>query len=282
MIDKQMNRPGPRRPSIVRQCALLGLSRSCVYRRPKMAPAGDLALMRLLDEQSLETPFYGSRKMTAHLRRAGHVMNRKRVRRLMRQMGLEAVYRKPRTTVPHPGHKVYPYLLRGVAVTRPNQVWAADITYVPMAKGFMYLVAVMDWYSRKVLAYRVSNTMDAGFCVEALKEALTRYGCPDIFNTDQGAQFTSNAFTGELESAGVRISMDGKGRCYDNIFIERLWRTVKYEHIYLHAYAGGHDLREGLRTWVTWYNARRYHQGLGYKTPDEVYHAGLEPMALIA
>jgi putative transposase len=177
---------------------------------------------------------------------------------------------------------VYPYLLRGVAVTRPNQVWASDITYVPMAKGFMYLVAVIDWHSRKVLAHRVSNTMDSGFCVEVLKEALARFGRPEIFNTDQGSQFTSAAFTGVLEAAGVQISMDGKGRCLDNIFIERLWRTVKYEYLYLHAFDGGQALREGLRSWVGWYNRQRPHQGLGYRTPDEVYHAGREQEALVA
>lgn len=277
MIDKR-----PKRPGLTRQCALLGLGRSSVYYRPRGVPAGDLALMRLLDRQYLETPFYGSRKMTAHLRREGHAVNRKRVRRLMRQMGLQAIYRRPRTTVPHPGHKVYPYLLRGVAVTRPDQVWAADITYVPMARGFMYLVAIIDWHSRKVLAQRVSNTMEAVFRVEALKEALARFGRPEVFNTDQGSQFTSSAFTGVLQAAGVQISMDGKGRCYDNIFIERLWRTVKYEYLYLHAVEGGQDLRDGLRRWVNWYNRRRPHQGLAYKTPDEVYHAGQGQQTLAA
>ena len=277
MIDK-----GPRRPSLARQCALLGLSRSGLYYRPRGVSADDLALMRLLDAQYLETQFYGSRKMAAHLRRLGHAVNRKRVRRLMRKMGLEAIYRRPRTTVPHPGHKVYPYLLREVAVTRPNQVWAADITYVPMARGFMYLVAVIDWHSRLVLAHRVGNTMEAGFCVEALHEALARHGRPDIFNTDQGSQFTSAAFTGTLEAAGVRISMDGKGRCLDNIFIERLWRTVKYEYLDLHAFEGGPNLREGLRAWVGWYNRQRPHQGLGYQTPDEVYSEGHEPITLVA
>jgi putative transposase len=277
MIDK-----GSKRPSIARQCVLLGLSRSGVYRQPKGVSADDLALMRLLDEQYLKTPFYGSRKMTAHLRRGGQVVNRKRVRRLMRQMGLEAIYRRPRTTVPCPEHRVYPYLLRDVTVTRPNQVWSADITYVPMARGFMYLVAVIDWYSRKVLAHRVSNTMEAGFCVEALNEALARYGRPEIFNTDQGSQFTSAAFTGVLEDAGVQISMDGKGRCHDNIFIERLWRTVKYEYLYLNAFEGGQDLRRGLASWVQWYNLKRPHQGLGYQTPDEVYTEAQEPISLVA
>ena len=267
---------------MARQCALLGLSRSGLYYRPRAVAAGDLALMRLLDKIHLEMPFYGSRKMTAQLRREGHAVNRKRVRRLMRHMGLQTIYRRPRTTVPHPGHKMYPYLLRGVAVTRPDQVWAADITYVPMARGFMYMVAIIDWHSRKVLAYRVSNTMEAGFCVEALREALARFGRPEIFNTDQGSQFTGSAFTGVLETAGVSISMDGKGRCYDNIFIERLWRTVKYEYLYLHAFDGGGSLRHGLRSWVAWYNRQRPHQGLGYKTPDEVYYAGQQQNALIA
>jgi putative transposase len=277
MIDRAV-----KRPSIARQCALLGLSRSGVYRQPKKAPAEDLTLMRLLDEQYLKTPFYGSRRMAVHLRRLGHAVNRKRVQRLMRKMGLETIYRRPRTTVPHPEHKVYPYLLRDVEVTRPNQVWAADITYVPMARGFMYLVAVIDWHSRKVLAHRVSNTMDAQFCVQALKEALLRFGSPAIFNTDQGSQFTSDGFTGTLESAGVQISMDGKGRCHDNIFIERLWRTVKYEHLYLHALATGHELTQSLRSWVDWYNRHRPHQGLGYRTPDEVYYAEQEQTARVA
>lgn len=277
MIDK-----GRRGPSIARQCILLGLSRSGVYRRPRGVSAEGLALMRLLDEQYLKTPFYGSRKMTAHLRREGHAVGRKRVQRLMRRMGLEAIYRRPRTSVPNPAHRVYPYLLRDVAVTRPNQVWAADITYVPMARGFMYLVAVIDWHSRKVLAHRVSNTMEAGFCVEALNEALARYGRPELFNTDQGSQFTCADFTGTLEAAGVRISMDGKGRCLDNIFIERLWRTVKYEYLYLHAIEGGTELRTGLRSWVAWYNRQRPHQGLEYRTPDEVYNEGQEPIPLVA
>jgi putative transposase len=247
MIDK-----GPKRPSIARQCVLLGVEPlgrvPAAQRRFSGRPGPDAAAGRAV----LKTPFYGSRKMTAHLRRAGYRVNCKRVRRLMRQMGLEAIYRRPRTTVPCPEHKVYPYLLRDVAVTRPNQVWAADITTVLMARGFMYLVAVIDWHSRKVLAHRVSNTMEAGFCVEALNEALARYGRPEIFNTDQGSQFTSAAFIGALEDAGVQISMDGKGRCHDNIFIERLRRTVKYEYLYLNAFEGGQDLRRGLASWVQW------------------------------
>ncbi len=277
MIDK-----GVKRPSIARQCVLLGLSRPGIYRKPRGVPADDVTLMRLVDEQYLKTPFYGSRRMAEHLRRLGHAVNRKRVRRLMRQMGLEVIYRRPRTTVAHPEHRVYPYLLRDVEVTRPNQVWSADITYVPMARGFMYLVAVIDWHSRKVLAHQVSNTMDAEFCVQALKEALLRFGCPEIFNTDQGSQFTSESFTGTLESAGVKVSMDGKGRCIDNIFVERLWRTVKYEYLYLHAFEGGQDLQKGLRSWVQWYNQQRPHQGLGYRTPDEVYYAEQEKKPLVA
>jgi putative transposase len=273
---------GPNKPSIARQCQLLGLSRPGFYHRPRAVKTDDLALMRLLDEQYLRTPFYGSRRMTVHLRRLGHSVNRKRVCRLMRQMGLQAIYPRPRTSTPNPEHKVYPYLPRDVAVTRPNQVWATDITYVPMAQGFMYLVAVLDWYSRKVLAFRVSNSLEAGFCVEALQEALARHGRPEVFNTDQGSPFTSQAFTGVLEAAGVRISMDGKGRCYDNIFVERLWRTVKYEYLYLQAFEGGQDLRQGLRTWVEWYNRERPHQGLGYRTPDEMYYGELEPLSVVA
>ncbi len=221
--------------SLSRQCRLLGISRSGLYYKTRETTAENLDLMRLMDEQYLRTPFYGSRRMTVHLQRLGHCVNRKRVRRLMRIMGLEAIYPKPRTSVPHPGHRIYPYLLRGMEITRPNQVWAADITYVPMARGFMYLVAILDWATRKVLAFRVSNSMEAEFCVEALKEALTKHGRPEIFNTDQGSQFTSQAFTGVLEAHEVRISMDGRGRCYDNIFIERLWRTVKYELMFQNA-----------------------------------------------
>jgi putative transposase len=273
---------GPGKPSVARQCALLGLSRSGVYHRPKAAKTDDLAVMRMLDEQYLRTPFYGSRRMVEQLWRLGHNVNRKRVCRLMRKMGLQAIYPRPRTSTPNPEHKVYPYLLRDVAVTRPNQVWATDITYVPMAHGFMYLVAVLDWWSRKVLAFRVSNSLEAGFCVEALKEALARHGRPEIFNTDQGSQFTSQAFTGVLEAAGARISMDGKGRCYDNIFVERLWRTVKYEYVYLHAFEGGQALRDGLRTWVGWYNQERPHQGLGYRTPNEMYYGALKALPEVA
>ncbi len=264
--------------SVSRQCRLLGANRSGLYYKPKEVTAENLALMRLLDEQYLRTPFYGSRRMKVHLGRLGHSVNRKRVQRLMRIMGLEAIYPKPRTSVPHPGHRIHPYLLRGMEIVRPNQVWAADITYVPMARGFMYLVAILDWATRKVLAFRVSNSMEADFCVEALQEALAKHGRPEIFNTDQGSQFTSQAFTGVLEAHDVKISMDGRGRCYDNIFIERLWRTVKYEYLHLHAFDGGTDLRQGLREWFRWYNQQRPHQGLDYQTPDEVYYTNLKQL----
>jgi putative transposase len=226
--------------------------------------------MKLIDRQYLATPFYGARRMAVWLKNQGYRVNRKRVRRLMRIMGLEAIYRRPRTSKPAPGHKIYPYLLSGMEITRPNQVWAADITYVPMARGFLYLVAIIDWYSRYVLSWRLSNTLDADFCVEALEGAL-RKGRPDIFNTDQGAQFTSEAFTGILRQHGVRISMDGKGRYSDNLFIERLWRTVKYEEVYLKAYQNGRDARVGIGNYFRFYNAERPHQALGYLTPAEVF-----------
>ena len=268
--------------SISRQCRLLGFSRSGLYYKPKEMTMENLALMRLMDEQYLRTPFYGSRGMTVHPRRLGHPVNRKRVGRLMRIIGLEAIYPKPRTSIPHPGHRIHPYLLRGMEIGRPNQVWAADITYVPMARGFMYLVSILDWATRKVLAFRVSNFMEADFCVQALKEALAKHGRPEIFNTDQGSQFTGQAFTGLLEAHGIRISMDGRGRCYDNIFIERLWRTVKYEYLHLHAFDGGTGLRHGLRDWFRWYNQQRPHQGLDYQTPDEAYYKDLNQLPEIA
>ena len=226
--------------------------------------------MRMIDCQYLLTPFYGARKMAAWLKSRGHVVSRKRVRRLMRLMGLRAVYRRPRTSTPAQGHKVYPYLLREMQITRPNQAWAADITYIPMERGFMYLVAIMDWYSRYVLAWRLSNSLDADFCIDALEEAL-RKGRPDIFNTDQGSQFTDDGFSGLLERHRVRISMDGKGRYTDNLFIERLWRTVKYEEVYLKAYKDGRDARAGIREYFNFYNTERPHQALGYRTPAEVF-----------
>ena len=228
--------------------------------------------MKQMDEQYLATPFYGSRRIKVWLGRQGHTVNRKRVQRLMRVMGLRAIYRRPRTSKPGPGHKVYPYLLGGMQITRPDQVWAADITYIPMAKGFLYLVAIMDWYSRHVVAWRLSNTLDADLCVEALEEALSK-GTPEVFNTDQGSQFTGEAFTGLLEQHGVRISMDGKGRYADNILLERLWRTVKYEEVYLKAYSSGREARAGLDAYFSFYNNQRPHQALGYRTPAEVHSA---------
>ena len=257
--------------STVRQCALLGIGRSSLYYRPRGTPAEDLAVMKRMDQQYLATPFYGSRRMKVWLGRQGHQMSRKRVQRLMRTMGLTAIYRRPRTSQPAPGHKIYPYLLRRMEITRPNQVWAADITYIPMARGFLYLVAIMDWYSRHVMAWRLSNTLDADFCVEALEEAL-RKTKPEVFNTDQGSQFTSEAFTGLLEQHGVKISMDGKGRYTDNIFVERLWRTVKYEEAYLKAYSNGRETRAGLDAYLGFYNTQRPHQALGYRTPAEVFN----------
>ena len=256
--------------SIVRQCELLGVSRSSLYYQPKGISEEDLTLMKLIDCQYLSTPFYGARKMAAWLKSHAYSVNRKRVRRLMRLMGLKAIYRRPRTSKPTPGHKTYPYLLGGIAITRPNQVWAADITYIPMARGFLYLVAIIDWYSRYVLSWRLSNTLDAGFCVEALEEAI-RKGKPEIFNTDQGAQFTSEAFTDLLEQHCIRISMDGKGSYNDNLFIERLWRTVKYEEVYLKAYQDGKDARMGLGNYFRFYNTERPHQALGYRTPAEAF-----------
>jgi len=256
--------------SVVRQCSLLGISRSGLYYRPKGISEEDLALMKLIDRQYLVTPFYGSRKIVAWLLRQGQQVNRKRVRRLMRVMGLAAIYRRPRTSRPAPGHRIYPYLLAGMKITRPNQVWAADITYIPMARGFLYLMAIIDWYSRYVLSWRLSNTLDAGFCIEALEEALAK-GRPEIFNTDQGSQFTSEAFSGLLEQYDVRISMDGKGSYTNNLFIERLWRTVKYEEGYLKAYQDGKEDRLSLGEYFRFYNTERPHQALGYRTPAEVF-----------
>ena len=261
--------------SIVAQCRLLKVARSSLYWRPAAVSEDDLRLMRRIDELYLASPFYGARRMVAVLRRDGWTVNRKRVRRLMRLMRIEAIYQKPNTSRGHPEHVVYPYLLRGLVIDRPNQVWCADITYIPMAKGFVYLVAVMDWFSRRVLAWRLSTGMETGFCVEALQDALDRYGSPDIFNTDQGAQFTSEAFTGVLASSGIRISMDGKGRYLDNIFIERLWRSLKYEDIYIKAYASVAEVRRGIGGWLSFYNDQRLHQALGYRTPREMFEAPL-------
>jgi putative transposase len=259
--------------SVARQCALVGIGRSTFYRTPAPETAENLALMRVLDEQFLETPWYGARQMVRHLRRLGHAVGRKRVRRLMATIGLAAIYQRPRTTVPHPEHRVYPYLLRNMLIDRPNQVWCADITYIPMRRGFLYLVAVMDWATRRVLSWRLSNTMDAEFCVAALEEALGRFGPPEIFNSDQGSQFTSPRFTEVLTEAGVRISMDGRGRWMDNVFIERLWRSLKYECVYLHAFETGSELRAGLTRWIGYYNTCRPHSALSGRTPDEAYAA---------
>ena len=272
---RQMIEPEHPSLSVVRQCELVSISRSGFYYQPVGETAETLALMRLIDAQFLETPWYGSRQMARHLQRDGHEVGRKRVRRLMAVMGLVPIYQRPRTTVPNSEHRVWPYLLRGVVIDRPNQVWCTDLTYIPMRRGFLYLVAVMDWATRKVLSWRVSNTMDVEFCVEALEEALARFGRPEIFNSDQGSQFTSSNFTDVLKAADVRISMDGRGRWMDNVFIERLWRSLKYECVYLHAFETGSELRSGLSRWIDYYNTRRPHSTLAGCTPDEAYGAGL-------
>jgi putative transposase len=258
--------------SVRRQCELVGLNRATFYRPPSGETPLNLRLMRLMDEAYTRTPFYGYRKMTVHLNAQGYRVNRKRVARLMRTMGLHAVYPHPRTSVADREHKKYPYLLRGLAITRPNQVWSADITYVPMPTGFMYLVAVMDWFSRFVLAWQLSNTLDGLFCLEVLRLALQQ-GRPDIFNTDQGVQFTANGFTDELEAAHIRISMDGRGRAFDNIFIERLWRSVKYEDLYINEYPTVPALETGLHTYFQLYNYERPHQSLAYRTPAAIHFA---------
>jgi putative transposase len=260
--------------SVSRQCELLGLSRSSYYYEPATATAANLALMAQIDREYTAHPFLGSRRMTTWLRGEGPAVNRKRVQRLMRLMGLEAVYPKPRLSVGGSGHKVYPYLLRNVAIERVNQVWSTDNTYVPMPNGFMYLTAVMDWHSRYVLSWRLSNTLDVEFCLEALDEALGQ-GCPEVFNTDQGVQFTSASYTGRLETAGAKVSMDGKGRCLDNVFVERLWRTVKYEEVYLWRHETVAALQSGLRRYFVYYNESRRHQSLANRTPAEVYGMGL-------
>lgn len=259
---------------ITRQCDLLALSRSSVYYRPRADNQADLKLMRRLDELHLEHPFLGARKLARLLKQEGNAVGRRHVTTLMRRMGMEAVYRKKRTSLPAKGHTIYPYLLSGVAVERPNQVWAADITYLPMARGFVYLVAILDLYSRKTLAWRTSTTMTTDFCVEALQEALTRFGRPEIFNTDQGSQFTAEAFTEVLKAQSIAISMDGKGRWVDNVFVERLWRSVKYEEVYLHAYESPRDVNTALTRYFAFYNARRPHQALDQRTPDAVYFSG--------
>ena len=253
------------------QCRLLSIGRSSLYYTPRGESAETLALMRRIDELFLKYPFYGARQMVRHLRREGMRISRRRAGRLMRLMGLQAIYRAPRTSDPHPEHRVYPYLLRGLAIERANHVWCADITYIPVRRGFLYLVTVMDWASRHVLAWRLSNTLDAGFCTDALDDALARHGTPEIFNTDQGSQFTGFVFTGRLREAGVRISMDGRGRCMDNIFIERLWRSLKYEAVYLRELADGFEARRVIGEWIDFYNTERPHSALGGRTPAEAY-----------
>jgi putative transposase len=257
--------------SVRRQCALLTLTRSNLYYQPKGESTENLRFMAIIDQQFLETPWYGSRQMARYMQRQGHKCGRHRVRRLMRLMRLVPIYQEPNTSKKHPQHKIWPYLLRNMVVVRPNQVWCADITYIPMRRGFLYLVAIMDWYSRKVLAWRLSNTLEAEFCVDALKEALAKHGKPEIFNTDQGSQFTSREFTGLLEKEDIRISMDGRGRVFDNIFVERLWRSVKYEEVYLHTYQTVSEARHGLARYFLFYNRERLHESLGYQTPYEVY-----------
>jgi len=260
--------------SIRQQCALLDLNRATFYYEPVPESDLNLTLMHLIDEQYTRTPFYGWPRMTAYLRQQGYAVNPKRVRRLLRLMGLQAIYPKRHTTVATPGHQVYPYLLHNLVMTHPNQVWSADITYIPMVHGFMYLIAIIDWHSRYVLAWQLSNTLDGHFCLEALEQALA-HGRPDIFNTDQGAQFTATAFTARLEAAGVRVSMDGRGRALDNVFVERLWRSVKYEHVYLYAYETVVQLEQGLGDYFRFYNHERPHQSLAYQTPAQLHFAGV-------
>jgi putative transposase len=269
MIDREHKLP------LTRQSQILELSRSSLYYEAMPISAQDLELMRLIDEIHLKYPFMGSRSIRDQLQGMGHQVGRQHVSTLMRKMGIAAFYRKPNLSKPHPQHKVYPYLLRGMEITRGNQVWAADITYLPMARGFCYLMAIMDWASRKVLAWRLSNTLDASFCTEALEEAIRKYGVPEIFNTDQGSQFTSDAFIGILESHNINISMDGKGRWLDNVFIERLWRSVKYEDVYLKAYSSIAEARQGLKEYFEFYNPQRRHQSLDRRTPDDVYWSTL-------
>lgn len=270
MID-----PDDARLSVSQQCELLDLSRSSCYYELATESAENLALMALIDREYTRHPFYGSRRMMTWLRSEGHEVNRKRVQRLMRLMGLEAVYPKPKLSVGGAGHKVYPYLLRGVTIERVNQVWSTDITYIPLPSGFLYLAAVLDWHSRYVLSWRLSNTLDVGFCIEALEEALQQ-GCPEVFNTDQGVQFTSASFTSRLETAGAKVSMDGKGRCLDNVFVERLWRTVKYEEVYLWRHETVPALQAGLTRYFSFYNQERRHQSLENRTPAEVFASGFK------
>lgn len=264
-----------------KQCVLLGLNRSTLYYKPKPTSEKDLNLMRLLDEQQTETPFYGVVKMTKAMQNKGIKVGKCHVRTLLRKMGLHAVFPGPDTSKPHPDHEIYPYLLKDTEVTRVNQVWSADITYIRLAHGFVYLTAIIDWHSRYVLSYRLSNTLNADFCLEALREAL-KYGTPEIFNTDQGTQFTSQEFIDELKKKRISISMDGRGRCLDNIFVERLWRSVKYENIFLHNYETILEVREGLKKYFEFYNKERYHQSLGYSTPEQVFTSGQVNLTKIA
>jgi len=269
--------------AVVRQCALAGVSRATVYaqQNPRPVDESDLLLSRLIDEEYTRHPFYGSRKMVIFLKVAGHTVNRKRAQRLMQRMGLAGMAPGPNTSRPHPEHKVYPYLLRGVSVVKPNQIWSTDITYIRLAHGFAYLVAIIDWYSRKVLSWRISNSMEAVFCADCLEEALRTHGKPEIFNSDQGSQFTSETFTGVLKREGIVISMDGRGRAFDNIFVERLWRSVKHEDVYLKGYATMGELMVGLAEYFAFYNGERPHQSLGQKTPEVVYRTAIGGGAVI-
>jgi putative transposase len=271
-IEKKREKvePGNKKISISRQCEILGISRSVYYYKPVGESEENLKYMLELDKQYIKTPYYGVRKMSVHLRSLKYEVNKKRVSRLMRIMGLKTIYCKPRLSIANKGHKKYPYLLKGLEVNKTNQVWSTDITYIPMQKGFMYLVAVIDWYSRYVLSWRLSNSLEGTSCIEALEEALNN-GKPEIFNTDQGAQFTTEKFTGKLESEEIKVSMDSRGRAIDNVFVERLWRTVKYEYVYLHSQEDVKQLYEGLKQYFEYYNTQRPHQALNYKTPAEVY-----------
>jgi len=276
MIDREHDLP------ITRQAELVRISRGSVYYLPRPVPSSDLTVMRRLDRLHLEFPFAGSRMLRDLLASDGCQIGRRHVKTLMRRMGIEALYRRPCTTKPEPGHKIYPYLLRGVEVTRPNQVWAMDITYIPMARGFVYLAVVLDWFSRRVLSWRVSITMEAAFCVETLEEALAKHGKPEIFNTDQGSQFTGTAFTGVLIEKGIAISMDGRGAWRDNVFVERLWRSVKYEEVYLRAYDTASEARTSIGRYLDFYNRRRPHSSLDGATPDQAYFNNPQPIRMAA
>lgn len=276
MIDKG------HRLSVRRQCKLLTVARSSLYYQPRGESAENLRYMQIIDKQFLETPWYGSRQMARFMQRNGHKCGRHRVRRLMRLMRLVPIYQEPNTSRKHPKHKIWPYLLKGLEINRPNQVWCADITYIPMRHGFLYLVAIMDWYSRRVLSWRLSNSLDADFCVKALNEALEKYGKPEIFNTDQGSQFTGGDWIGALTQAEVKISMDGKGRWIDNRMIERLWRSLKYECVYLHAFESGSIAKKKIGEWIAYYNAERPHSSHGILTPNEAYENKTEPTRLAA